>query len=167
MRWNIDVGLQYLEAWLNGLGCVPIYNLMEDAATAEICRAQVWQWVEFGAKLKDGRKVTGELVRANDRRTSLENGAGARIGRRTARDADDRRGISRVSNSRSIQLSGLNALVGCPRRIFTTPCVAMSCDAARKSACATHVARTLVFAAFALLRTPWDFHTKVLARTAQ
>ncbi len=63
LRWNIDVGLQYLEAWLNGLGCVPIYNLMEDAATAEICRAQVWQWVEFGAKLQDGRKVTGELVR--------------------------------------------------------------------------------------------------------
>jgi malate synthase len=63
LRWNIDVGLQYLEAWLGGLGCVPIYNLMEDAATAEICRAQVWQWVEFQAALQDGRKVTGELVR--------------------------------------------------------------------------------------------------------
>jgi malate synthase len=63
LRWNIDVGLQYLEAWLNGLGCVPIYNLMEDAATAEICRAQVWQWVEFQAKLEDGRSVTGDLVR--------------------------------------------------------------------------------------------------------
>jgi malate synthase len=63
VRWNIDVGLQYLEAWLGGLGCVPIYNLMEDAATAEICRAQVWQWVEFQATLQDGRKVTGELVR--------------------------------------------------------------------------------------------------------
>ena len=43
LRWNIDVGLQYLESWLRGSGCVPIYNLMEDAATAEICRAQVWQ----------------------------------------------------------------------------------------------------------------------------
>jgi malate synthase len=63
VRWNIDVGLQYLEAWLNGQGCVPIYNLMEDAATAEICRAQVWQWVEFGAALEDGRRVTRELVR--------------------------------------------------------------------------------------------------------
>jgi malate synthase len=63
LRWNIDVGLQYLEAWLNGLGCVPIYNLMEDAATAEICRAQVWQWVEFGSLMQDGRKVTGDLVR--------------------------------------------------------------------------------------------------------
>jgi malate synthase len=43
------VGLQYLSAWLGGNGCVPIYNLMEDAATAEICRAQVWQWLRHGA----------------------------------------------------------------------------------------------------------------------
>jgi len=63
LRWNIDVGLQYLEAWLRGIGCVPIYNLMEDAATSEICRAQVWQWVKHGAKLDDGRTVTAELVR--------------------------------------------------------------------------------------------------------
>jgi len=61
--WNIDVGLQYLAAWLKGNGCVPIYNLMEDAATCEICRAQVWQWVKHGAKLSDGRTVTMELVR--------------------------------------------------------------------------------------------------------
>ena len=64
LRWNIDVGLQYLEAWLRGNGCVPIYNLMEDAATAEICRAQVWQWVRHGATLSDGRPVTREMVRA-------------------------------------------------------------------------------------------------------
>jgi malate synthase len=63
LRWNIDVGLQYLEAWLRGVGCVPIYNLMEDAATAEICRAQVWQWVKHGVKLDDGRVVTAEMVR--------------------------------------------------------------------------------------------------------
>jgi malate synthase len=63
LRHNIDVGLQYLEAWLNGLGCVPIYNLMEDAATAEICRAQLWQWVKHGARMEDGRIVTGEFVR--------------------------------------------------------------------------------------------------------
>ena len=63
LRWNIDVGLQYLESWLRGSGCVPIYNLMEDAATAEICRAQVWQWVRHGARLSDGRPVTQELVR--------------------------------------------------------------------------------------------------------
>jgi len=63
LRWNIDVGLQYLESWLRGSGCVPIYNLMEDAATAEICRAQIWQWLRHGAKLSDGRPVTQELVR--------------------------------------------------------------------------------------------------------
>ena len=64
LRWNIDVGIQYLEAWMRGNGCVPIYNLMEDAATAEICRAQVWQWVKHGARLNDGRPVTAELVKA-------------------------------------------------------------------------------------------------------
>ena len=64
LKWNIDVGLQYLESWLRGNGCVPIYNLMEDAATAEICRSQVWQWVKHGAKLSDdGRPLTREMVR--------------------------------------------------------------------------------------------------------
>lgn len=63
LRWNMDVGIQYLESWLRGQGCVPIYNLMEDAATAEICRAQIWQWVEFNARLEDGRAVTDVLVR--------------------------------------------------------------------------------------------------------
>ena len=63
LRWNIDVGLQYLESWLRGSGCVPIYNLMEDAATAEICRSQVWQWVKHGSRLSDGRPVTQEMVR--------------------------------------------------------------------------------------------------------
>ena len=62
LRLNIDVGLQYLASWLCGSGCVPIYNLMEDAATAEICRAQVWQWVRHGAKLNDGRTVTAAMV---------------------------------------------------------------------------------------------------------
>ena len=62
LRWNIDVGLRYLLSWIQGNGCVPIYNLMEDAATAEICRAQVWQWIRHGAKLDDGRPVTREMV---------------------------------------------------------------------------------------------------------
>jgi malate synthase len=62
-RLNIDVGIQYLESWLRGIGCVPIYNLMEDAATAEICRSQVWQWVRHGARMNDGGVVTPELVR--------------------------------------------------------------------------------------------------------
>jgi malate synthase len=63
LRVNIDVGIQYLEAWLGANGCVPIYNLMEDAATAEISRSQVWQWVKHNAKLDDGRPITADLVR--------------------------------------------------------------------------------------------------------
>ena len=63
LRTNVDVGIQYLEAWLRGVGCVPIYNLMEDAATAEISRTQVWQWLHHSARLDDGRPVTPELVR--------------------------------------------------------------------------------------------------------
>ena len=62
LRVNVDVGIQYLEAWLRGSGAVPIYNLMEDAATAEISRTQIWQWARYGAKLTDGRTVTPELV---------------------------------------------------------------------------------------------------------
>ena len=67
LRHNIDVGIQYLEAWLQGSGCVPIYNLMEDAATAEISRSQVWQWVRHGARLSSGTPITAELVRATIR----------------------------------------------------------------------------------------------------
>ncbi|HMI40611.1 MAG TPA: malate synthase A, partial [Sphingomicrobium sp.] len=55
-RANIRVGVQYLAAWLDGRGAVPLYNLMEDAATAEICRAQLWQWLRFKAPLDDGRR---------------------------------------------------------------------------------------------------------------
>jgi malate synthase len=64
LRINISVGVQYLEAWLRGSGAVPIFNLMEDAATAEISRAQVWQWIRHArGALTDGRKVTKELFR--------------------------------------------------------------------------------------------------------
>jgi malate synthase len=63
LRWNLDVGLQYLHSWLGGLGCVPIYNLMEDAATAEISRAQVWQWVKYGAHFMDGRQITAKMTK--------------------------------------------------------------------------------------------------------
>jgi malate synthase len=63
LRHNIRVGVQYMAAWMGGSGCVPLYNLMEDAATAEISRAQVWQWIHHGATLDDGRKVTPELFR--------------------------------------------------------------------------------------------------------
>jgi malate synthase len=65
LRTNVSVGIQYMEAWLRGSGCVPLYNLMEDAATAEISRAQVWQWVHNArGVLDDGRKVTLDLFRA-------------------------------------------------------------------------------------------------------
>ncbi len=64
LRNNINVGIHYLGSWLDGNGCVPIHNLMEDAATAEISRSQVWQWIRSPkGKLDDGRKVTAELVR--------------------------------------------------------------------------------------------------------
>ncbi len=58
LRHNVRVGVQYIEAWLRGQGCVPLYNLMEDAATAEISRAQVWQEIRHEAKLDDGTVVT-------------------------------------------------------------------------------------------------------------
>ena len=61
IRWNLKVGIQYLEAWLGGNGCVPLYYLMEDAATAEISRMQVWQWLHHNATLEDGRTLTTEL----------------------------------------------------------------------------------------------------------
>ena len=62
VRENLRVGIQYLEAWLRGSGCVPLYNLMEDAATAEISRAQLWQWHHHKAELEDGRVVDGALL---------------------------------------------------------------------------------------------------------
>ncbi len=61
VRWNLHVGVRYLEAWLGGSGAEPIHNLMEDLATSEISRAQLWQWLKFSAKLDDGRPVTAEL----------------------------------------------------------------------------------------------------------
>jgi malate synthase len=60
LRTAIRVGVQYIESWLRGSGCVALYNVMEDAATAEICRAQLWQWLRHGARTVDGRPVTAE-----------------------------------------------------------------------------------------------------------
>jgi malate synthase len=62
LRENIRVGVQYIEAWLRGKGAVPLYNLMEDAATAEISRAQVWQWIHYGITLEGGTVATPELL---------------------------------------------------------------------------------------------------------
>ena len=70
VRSNVAVGLRYLDAWLGGTGAAAIFNLMEDVATAEISRAQLWQWVRHGSTLDDGRPVTRELVRALAREES-------------------------------------------------------------------------------------------------
>ena len=77
LRANLSVGIGYLEAWLKGLGCVPLHHLMEDAATAEISRAQVWQWIRHGAKLDDGRKVDLALCNGilDEELTVLKTGA--------------------------------------------------------------------------------------------
>ncbi|MFN8496149.1 MAG: malate synthase A [Caldilineaceae bacterium] len=74
LRLNISVALQYVNAWLNGNGAAAINNLMEDAATAEISRSQIWQWIRHGAKLSDGRPVTRELY------TQLRNEELAKLG---------------------------------------------------------------------------------------
>lgn len=62
LRNNVSVGIQYLSSWLTGTGAAAIFNLMEDAATCEIARSQVWQWIQHGAKLDDGTAVDRELV---------------------------------------------------------------------------------------------------------
>jgi malate synthase len=73
LRQNVGVGIQYIESWLRGVGAAALYNLMEDTATAEISRSQVWQWVHHGAQLDDGRTVTPDLVRqiADDELTRI------------------------------------------------------------------------------------------------
>src|ERR1700704_469180 len=63
VRNNVNVALQYLESWLRGIGAAAISNLMEDAATAEIARSQVWQWIRHGARMKEGPPVTRDLIR--------------------------------------------------------------------------------------------------------
>ncbi|MCA9620855.1 MAG: malate synthase A, partial [Myxococcales bacterium] len=62
LRQNVRVGIQYLEAWLRGNGCVPLYDLMEDAATAEISRTQIWQWLKHGVSTDDGEPITAARI---------------------------------------------------------------------------------------------------------
>lgn len=62
IRKNLNIGLGYMEGWLRGVGCVPINFLMEDAATAEVSRSQLWQWCKHGAKTADGKKVDKEYA---------------------------------------------------------------------------------------------------------
>lgn len=63
VQTNVAVGLRYLESWLRGNGCVPIFNLMEDAATAEISRAQLWQWIRHGGQTTAGKTVTVDTIK--------------------------------------------------------------------------------------------------------
>jgi len=81
-RHNIRVGIQYIAAWLDNNGCVPLYNLMEDAATAEICRSQLWQWVKFGAKLNDGTVIAENLFNGilGEELTKLKNADNGKLG---------------------------------------------------------------------------------------
>ncbi|MDQ6670071.1 MAG: malate synthase A [Chloroflexota bacterium] len=79
LRSNVSIGIQYIESWLRGTGAAAIFNLMEDAATAEISRSQVWQWIHHGATLNDGRTVTRELVveLEEDELQKIRQGSGA------------------------------------------------------------------------------------------
>ncbi len=63
LRLNVSVGIQYIESWLRGVGAAAINNLMEDAATAEISRSQVWQWIRHSSRLSEGSVVNADLVR--------------------------------------------------------------------------------------------------------
>jgi len=73
LRMNVSVGIQYIESWMRGTGAAAINNLMEDVATAEISRSQVWQWVRHSSKLSEGPSVNADLVReiADEEMTSL------------------------------------------------------------------------------------------------
>jgi len=109
LRVNTRVGIQYIEAWLRGNGAVPLYNLMEDAATAEISRTQNWQWLHHGAKLEDGRKVKPELIEEiiSDEMLKLHEKLGA--------DFDNGRFQEAIVLFRDLVMSGeLNAFLTLP-----------------------------------------------------
>ena len=76
LRMNVSVGIQYIESWLRGVGAAAINNLMEDVATAEISRSQVWQWVRHSSQLAEGPRVDSDLVReiADDEMSKLRGG---------------------------------------------------------------------------------------------
>ncbi len=104
LRLNVRVGIQYIEAWLRGNGCVPLYNLMEDAATAEISRSQIWQWIRHGATLEDGRKIDADLLRraTDDEMKRIESEVGAERFR-TGRFQDARTLFERLSISETLE----------------------------------------------------------------
>ena len=115
LRSNVSVSIQYIAAWLGGLGCVPINNLMEDAATAEISRAQIWQWIKHPAgKLDDGRKVTVELFRKVMREELDKLAAALRCASLRGRQLRTRRRADRRDHDRA-RVRDLHHLAGVPR----------------------------------------------------
>ncbi|MBI4821300.1 MAG: malate synthase A [Deltaproteobacteria bacterium] len=103
LRHNLRVGIQYLEAWISGQGCVPIYDLMEDAATAEISRSQIWQWVRHQARLESGETVTSDLVRkwTDEELARIEKEVGS-VRFRSGKFADARALFDRLATSESL-----------------------------------------------------------------
>ena len=106
VRSDVTVALQYLEAWLRGSGAVAINNMMEDTATAEIARAQLWQWIRHGVRTEDGELVTLERVRGllRDETSRLESGSDRRSppgrGGGTARLPGERGRVPGISDDR-------------------------------------------------------------------
>ena len=98
LRMNVSVGIQYIESWLRGVGAAAINNLMEDVATAEISRSQVWQWVRHSSRLADGQAVTAELVReiADDEMAKIRERLGDELWSKS-RFADARKAFEQVA----------------------------------------------------------------------
>ena len=128
-RENIRVGVQYLAAWLGGKGAVPLYNLMEDAATAEICRTQLWQWLKFEAPLDDGRALHPRPVRAMVRRGGRPARRSPQHRRSRAADAqhDRRRRPGRVPDAAGLRAAGLSDSPRCMTLALAALASSMSC----------------------------------------
>ena len=104
VRTNVSVGIQYIESWMRGVGAAAINNLMEDVATAEISRSQVWQWVRHGSRLDDGSTVTADLVRelADDEMSKLRERVGEE-GWKKSRFTEARQVFEEVALSKDFQ----------------------------------------------------------------
>ena len=102
LRNNVNVGIRYISSWLRGNGAVAIHNLMEDAATAEIARSQVWQWIRHGRALEDGTPVTRELVQRLETE-ELEQGPGRDRRRRVVRARGPATAVARALRARGAQ----------------------------------------------------------------
>ena len=122
VRGNISVALQYLAAWLGGSGAVAINNLMEDTATAEIARSQLWQWIRHGARTEDGKPITLERCRAILREESEQLAA---AGGDRERLASRRRAAGRAGRGQGVSgvpdAGGVREAVGMRERQIDAP----------------------------------------------